>query len=305
MDTKMLVRFKGVEVISDKEIEEAASKSEDGFNCIDTFKGVNNLTVGQIYQRGFWDGAKWAIREIQDKASEGFEEWNDRINSRPYYSRCFECGSLGSKFTWQACAVSKDKEIQRLKHELQLGVELLNSAEVALENKSKEIGRSEHRGNTVDYIYDKLENYSRQLGEVGPKSIALEAENAKLLQIIRDLKELPIAQENISLEAENKELKEKAKWWLELGPADRKSFAHLHEENHALKLKIEEAEKVIRFYVDSSLKDIEQDYTVEDISTVVHLTHLNRKKSCNVRLSQRHIVKWKRARDYLAKQEKK
>lgn len=36
---------------------------------------------------------------------------------------------------------------------------------VQLENKSKEIGRSEHRGNTVDYIYDKLENYSRQLGE--------------------------------------------------------------------------------------------------------------------------------------------
>ena len=35
--------------------------------------------------------------------------------------------------------------------------------------KSKEIGRSEHRGNTVDYIYDKLENYSRQLGEVSDK----------------------------------------------------------------------------------------------------------------------------------------
>lgn len=33
-----------------------------------------------------------------------------------------------------------------------------------LDQKSQEIGRSEHRGNTVDYIYDKLEFYSKQFG---------------------------------------------------------------------------------------------------------------------------------------------
>ena len=37
--------------------------------------------------------------------------------------------------------------------------------ESALLAKSGEIGDAEHRGNTVDYIYDKLENYSHQLSE--------------------------------------------------------------------------------------------------------------------------------------------
>lgn len=35
-----------------------------------------------------------------------------------------------------------------------------------LDQKSGEIGRAEHRGNTVDYIYDKLAVYSKQLLEV-------------------------------------------------------------------------------------------------------------------------------------------
>jgi len=52
-----------------------------------------------------------------------------------------------------------------LQKELDAARNEIKSLKFQLENKSKEIGRSEHRGNTVDYIYDKLENYSRQLGE--------------------------------------------------------------------------------------------------------------------------------------------
>ena len=40
------------------------------------------------------------------------------------------------------------------------------SLKLNLDQKSKEIGRSEHRGNTVDYIYDKCETYKNQVGEL-------------------------------------------------------------------------------------------------------------------------------------------
>jgi len=48
-----------------------------------------------------------------------------------------------------------------------------------LEQKSKEIGRSEHRDNTVDYIYDKLETYSRHLDEVS-------AERDRLKELLKE-----------------------------------------------------------------------------------------------------------------------
>lgn len=40
---------------------------------------------------------------------------------------------------------------------------------LALDQKAGEIGRAEHRGNTVDYIYDKLETYSKQLCGLQPE----------------------------------------------------------------------------------------------------------------------------------------
>lgn len=61
----------------------------------------------------------------------------------------------------------------------------IKSLNFCLENKSKEIGRSEHRGNTVDYIYDKLENYSRQLVELGPKYTTLEQTNKELVAALK------------------------------------------------------------------------------------------------------------------------
>jgi hypothetical protein len=38
-----------------------------------------------------------------------------------------------------------------------------------LEKKSKDIGRAEHRGNTVDYIYDKCKNYGNQITQLSEK----------------------------------------------------------------------------------------------------------------------------------------
>jgi hypothetical protein len=58
------------------------------------------------------------------------------------------------------------EEIARLKDELKC-------VEFNLEQKSKEIGRAEHRGNTVDYIYDKCENYGRQLGSLARECAVL------------------------------------------------------------------------------------------------------------------------------------
>ena len=50
-----------------------------------------------------------------------------------------------------------------------------------LENKSKEIGRSEHRGNTVDYIYDKCQYYGNQLLAAG-NTIRSQAEDIERLK---------------------------------------------------------------------------------------------------------------------------
>lgn len=57
-----------------------------------------------------------------------------------------------------------------------------------LEQKSREIGRSEHRGNTVDYIYDKLENYSNQLLNCGNEVRELRAENDKLTAQVKKIR---------------------------------------------------------------------------------------------------------------------
>lgn len=54
-----------------------------------------------------------------------------------------------------------------------------------LKQKEGEIGRAEHRGNTVDYIYDKLENYSRQLGEIGPKLTEMTARHHAAVEKLR------------------------------------------------------------------------------------------------------------------------
>lgn len=61
----------------------------------------------------------------------------------------------------------------------------IESLQFNLKQKEGEIGRAEHRGNTVDYIYDKLENYSRQLREVGP---ALTQANQRIKTLEETLK---------------------------------------------------------------------------------------------------------------------
>ena len=62
-------------------------------------------------------------------------------------------------------------------------VEEIRSLKFCLENKSKEIGRSEHRGNTVDYIYDKLALYSEQLGNVVRERDKANEEIARLTKV--------------------------------------------------------------------------------------------------------------------------
>lgn len=51
-----------------------------------------------------------------------------------------------------------------------------SSLQSDLDKKSGEIGMAEHRGNTVNYIYDKCENYGRQFSEMREKlKVAVEA----------------------------------------------------------------------------------------------------------------------------------
>jgi hypothetical protein len=63
-----------------------------------------------------------------------------------------------------------EKENERLKKELEM--------------KSGEIGRSEHRGNTVDYIYDKCKTYGDQAREYYLKCDKLTAECARLAEVL-------------------------------------------------------------------------------------------------------------------------
>ena len=55
-----------------------------------------------------------------------------------------------------------EDQLQAKYEQLQADKKCLHSA---LNNKSKEIGRSEHRGNTVDFVYDKCELFKKQMTE--------------------------------------------------------------------------------------------------------------------------------------------
>ncbi len=78
-------------------------------------------------------------------------------------------------------------EITALKEENERLEDENKSLKISIEQKSGEIGRAEHRGNTVDYIYDKLENYSKQLGEVAAENERLEKENESLKEEMDEL----------------------------------------------------------------------------------------------------------------------
>lgn len=67
--------------------------------------------------------------------------------------KCVECDANDepqNQFTWEICCLDCMRSLKR-----------------QIENKSKEVGASEHRGNTVDYIYDKCQNYGNQLMACG------------------------------------------------------------------------------------------------------------------------------------------
>lgn len=72
---------------------------------------------------------------------------------------------------------------ERAQYAKELQAELAE-AKRDLELKSKEIGRSEHRGNTVDYIYDKCANYGRQFDELNAELDRLKGELERLQSIM-------------------------------------------------------------------------------------------------------------------------
>jgi DNA repair ATPase RecN len=81
------------------------------------------------------------------------------------------------KREWESCVERYDylkSENAELRDELQ-------ALQFNLEQKPKEIGRAEHRGNTVDYIYDKCALYGRQLSELTAKVEAYE----KVLEFVK------------------------------------------------------------------------------------------------------------------------
>lgn len=91
-------------------------------------------------------------------------------------------------------------EIDSLRDEL--GVMQFN-----LEQKSKEIGRSEHRGNTVDYIYDKCELYGKQLIQIAAERDQLRARVKRLRATLlfyaeRDEREISPAKEALAQDDE-------------------------------------------------------------------------------------------------------
>lgn len=57
--------------------------------------------------------------------------------------------------------------LDKLKAERDELLDQIRCLEFNLKQKSDEIGRAEHRGNTVNYIYDKCETYGRQVLELG------------------------------------------------------------------------------------------------------------------------------------------
>lgn len=108
-------------------------------------------------------------------------EWNS------ISAECPECNDR-----WAAVAISfsdradswakeEDKEFIVTAHnhlpeilaELERLLDENKSLQFNLEQKSKEIGRSEHRGNTVDYIYDKCSTYGRQFDELNKENTEL------------------------------------------------------------------------------------------------------------------------------------
>lgn len=72
-------------------------------------------------------------------------------------------------------------ELEAVKMERDEALETNDILEKELERKSKEVGRSEHRGNTVDYIYDKCNLYGNRLSEC-----------VRALEIISNHKKAPL-----------------------------------------------------------------------------------------------------------------
>lgn len=72
------------------------------------------------------------------------------------------------------------EDIRRLKDENK-------SLEFNLKQKSHEIGRAEHRGNTVNYIYDKLENYSNLLQGCGVEISSLKQKLEVAVEQVKSL----------------------------------------------------------------------------------------------------------------------
>ncbi len=95
----------------------------------------------------------------------------------------------------------KEKLVAELKAEiegLREDVEMLQSD---LKKKSDDIGRSEHRGNTVDYIYDKCATYGKKFDE-------LRAQVAELKGALEKVSK-PTNSEILSFEYQRRELVEK------------------------------------------------------------------------------------------------
>lgn len=120
--------------------------------------------IAYIVEESFEDGFT-AAYTIMAKRVEALEKSNEYLRAQ-FKDECEHSKSIKEPLQSRICELNE--RIAELEAELEC-------AERNLVNKSGEIGRAEHRGNTVDYIYDKCKNYGDQLIKAGERIAELES----------------------------------------------------------------------------------------------------------------------------------
>lgn len=137
------------------------------------------------------------LRELEKKATPG--PWdtycgldvnsNGPDQSYGRASKSYECLSYTNGFgDAHPSAIADAELIAEMRNNLPTLLDELErlqdenkSLEFNLKQKSGEIGRAEHRGNTVDYIYDKCRLYGEQLAQAQVELVAAKAALDKIL----------------------------------------------------------------------------------------------------------------------------
>lgn len=148
--------------MTNEEIEKAAIE-ENRFQALVAPK----LYPHSVFNEGFIAGANWMKEKMPERASKGFDEF--LIKEWDELERIHGKRSDYAESVWQAAKLSSEKELselreenKRLKHELELGVELIKDAEASYREAVKDI-KTLWLNSRANYISEETKQLVKQI----------------------------------------------------------------------------------------------------------------------------------------------